>query len=213
LEDYQKWNRISKEIARMYPTDLPPNRVSPFVPRTFEAYMAHRSEMVLAERQAALERAKRAQAMEGLTIAKIMPAFGGKKFGSPDNRLQNPSNRGAVLAMETIWCPDPDVSWQARAPWPSYSEARWEGDSRVATESGRFLRWHPLPRLPVGWPGWKQDYKENPMVEIYPFDRVWAVPTMEDLYLPVDEVEDSKVVASLLNKNLLDRVEDSTTSD
>jgi hypothetical protein len=212
MVDYDKWKRMETQISKMYPVDLFPTRVSPFVPRTFKAYMAHRQEMISAAKlklQGAIDGAKsnRSKPGEEKPRVKTMPAFNGKKFGSPDTRFQNPLNRGTVLAMETIWCPEPNVSWQARAPWPCSSEAKWEGDSRVATESGRFLRWHPLPRLPEGWPGWQQDYKENPMVDIYHFDEVWPVPTLEDMYLPVDEIEDPEIIASLVNKGLLDCID------
>jgi hypothetical protein len=202
-----------------------PSKISPFVPRNFHDYMVHVNEMNEAKKRF-LERKNKANKNEDYKqpqngeyspesipdeIPKINPAFGGKKFGVQNPWSKNPSNRGTVLAMETIWCPNPDVFWQPSAPWPSSAEMKWEGDSRVATEHGRFLRWHPVPRVPEKWagydcPGWKPDYKERAMVEILPFDQVWPVPTLEDVLLPVDEIEDPEIIASLLNKDLLDAI-------
>jgi hypothetical protein len=60
------------------------------------------------------------------------------------------------------------------------AEMKWEGDDRAKTGVGRFL---PLPRE-EGPPGlmWNQ----LPVIEQYPIDQVCKIPTMEDVYLPVD---------------------------
>jgi hypothetical protein len=225
--EQQKWQRLAPQIAAMFPLQHhDPGRVSPFVPRNIHDYMFHTNEMNNAQ-QRYLERKMNggeskgnmtnqsyADSPESLpeTITKINPAFNGKKFGVPNPWSKNPSNRGTVLAMETIWCPRPDVFWQPSAPWPCMAEMKWEGDSRVATEYGRFLRWHPIPRVPEHWaghncPGWNQDYKERSMVEILPFDQVWLIPTLEDILLPVDEIEDPQIIASLINNELLHEIE------
>ncbi|KAH7090728.1 hypothetical protein FB567DRAFT_298892 [Paraphoma chrysanthemicola] len=90
-------------------------------------------------------------------------------------------NFGRVLGEPTIWCRDWENGKDEIAPWPSLAEMKWEGDDRAKTGVGRFL---PLPRE-EGPPGlaWNQ----LPCVEQYPIDQVARIPTMEDVYLPVDD--------------------------
>jgi|TARA_R110002003_G_scaffold191_8_gene14773 hypothetical protein len=90
-------------------------------------------------------------------------------------------NLGRVLGEPTIWCHDWENGKDEVAPWPSLAEMKWEGDDRAKTGVGRFL---PLPRE-EGPPGlaWNQ----LPCVEQYPIDQVARIPTMEDVYLPVDD--------------------------
>ncbi|KAI2483974.1 hypothetical protein Ptr902_02914 [Pyrenophora tritici-repentis] len=89
-------------------------------------------------------------------------------------------NYGRALGMQTIWCNDWLNGKDEVSPWPSLAEMKWEGDDRAKTGVGRFL---PLPRE-EGPPGliWNQ----LPVVEQYPMDQVCKIPTMEDVYLPVD---------------------------
>jgi hypothetical protein len=143
--------------------------------------------------------------LDATTQPRVIP-FNGKRFGTIDS-LANPTNLSAVLARETIWCVDGQVPWHSTAPWPCQAEFDWEGDARLSTENGRFGRCIPIPRLPSHWPGWHEDYKECQVQEIYPFDRVAQVPSMEDLIAPVDEIEERDVIASLLNTELWDELE------
>ncbi|RMZ74234.1 lon protease [Pyrenophora seminiperda CCB06] len=89
-------------------------------------------------------------------------------------------NFGRVLGLQTIWCKDWLNGKDEVSPWPSIAEMKWEGDDRAKTGVGRFL---PLPRE-EGPPGllWNQ----LPVIEQYPIDQVCQIPTMEDVYLPVD---------------------------
>ncbi|KAF5846586.1 hypothetical protein GGP41_004660 [Bipolaris sorokiniana] len=89
-------------------------------------------------------------------------------------------NSGRVLGEHTIWCKNWQNGKEEVAPWPSFSEMRWEGDDRAKTGVGRFL---PLPREP-GPPG--LTWSQLPAIEQYPMDQVFQIPTMEDVYLPVD---------------------------
>jgi hypothetical protein len=96
-------------------------------------------------------------------------------------------NLSLVLGEQTIWCHDWSNGKDEIAPWPSTAESKWEGDDRAKTGVGRFL---PLPRED-GPPGitWNQ----LPCVEQYPMDQVARIPTMEDVYLPVDDqIEEDK---------------------
>lgn len=94
-------------------------------------------------------------------------------------------NYGYVLGERTIWCQDWMNGKEEISLWPCTGEMRWEGEQRAQTGTGRFL---PLPREPnvFNWP-WYQ----LKAIEQYPLDRVCRVPTMEDVYLPVDEIDDS----------------------
>jgi hypothetical protein len=89
-------------------------------------------------------------------------------------------NFSRALGEQTIWCNDWENGKDEIAPWPSMAEMKWEGDDRAKTGVGRFL---PLPRE-EGPPGlmWNQ----LPAIEQYPIDQVCKIPTMEDVYLPVD---------------------------
>ncbi|OCK79654.1 hypothetical protein K432DRAFT_405393 [Lepidopterella palustris CBS 459.81] len=108
-------------------------------------------------------------------------------------------NRGAVLCQQTIWC----LKWDMKAdkaPWPSLSELKWEGDDRAKTSVGRYL---PLPREPgnatVAWHHLR-------VLQAFDFDEVRKVPTLEDILLPVDEIDDNKV-PELINADLLEALD------
>jgi hypothetical protein len=104
-------------------------------------------------------------------------------------------NRSLVLGEKTIWCRDWQNGKEEIAPWPTFAEMKWEGDDRAKTGVGRFL---PLPRE-MGAPGitWSQ----LQVIEQYPLDQVAQIPTMEDIYLPVDEIDD-EVKYSLITREL-----------
>jgi hypothetical protein len=90
-------------------------------------------------------------------------------------------NFSRVLGEQTIWCQDWTNGKEDFAPWPSIAELKWEGEDRAKTGVGRFF---PLPREegPAGI-CWNQ----LPVVDQYPMDQVARIPTMEDVYLPVDD--------------------------
>ncbi|KAI4626422.1 hypothetical protein J4E83_003572 [Alternaria metachromatica] len=97
-----------------------------------------------------------------------------------EGNFEEVGNYGRALGEQTIWCNDWENGKDEIAPWPSMAEMKWEGDDRAKTGVGRFL---PLPRE-EGPPGlmWNQ----LPAIEQYPMDQVCKIPTMEDVYLPVD---------------------------
>lgn len=103
--------------------------------------------------------------------------------------------RGAILCQKTIWCAGFRQK-EELAPWPSNQEMRWEGDDRAKTGVGRFL---PIPReqgsAAVAWHNLRA-------LEPFEFDIVRKIPTLEDILLPVDEI-DEDVIPSLLNSDLL----------
>jgi len=109
-------------------------------------------------------------------------------------------NFSRALGEKTIWCMDWQNGKDEIAPWPCLAEMKWEGDDRAKTGVGRYP---PLPREqgPAGLP-WNQ----LEVVEQYPLDQIARIPTMEDVYLPVDEIED-EVKYDLLNKDLEDAMD------
>ncbi|OCL13500.1 hypothetical protein AOQ84DRAFT_414748 [Glonium stellatum] len=108
-------------------------------------------------------------------------------------------NRSTVLCQKTIWCSKWDLKAD-KAPWPSLTELKWEGDDRAKTSVGRFL---PLPREPgnatVAWHHLR-------MIEAFELDDVRKIPTLEDILLPVDEIDD-EIVPHLLNIEILDALD------
>lgn len=98
--------------------------------------------------------------------------------------LYTEGNISLVLGEKTIWCQDWQNGKDEIAEWPTQAEMKWEGDDRAKTSVGRFL---PLPRE-MGAPGiiWSQ----LQVVEQYPLDQVARIPTMEDIYAPVDEIDE-----------------------
>ncbi|KAF2447254.1 hypothetical protein P171DRAFT_355495 [Karstenula rhodostoma CBS 690.94] len=166
-------------------------------------YTAHKEGM-LASKKAALDRAVKQKELERAVQA---PHPDPKRDDSiskfiPESNLYMKGNLSRVLGMKTIWCLDWQHNKDEIAPWPTLPEMKWEGDDRAKTACGRFL---PLPReqgaptIPWG---------QLQVVEQYPLDQVQCIPTMEDVYLPVDEIEEEDI-PQLLNQELLDALDES----
>jgi hypothetical protein len=148
----------------------------------YNDYIAHREAMVASQ---ANRLATKVKAKEDALSMEILPISQEtqkslNKWGLFGNFNQY-GNLSLVLGEQTIWCRDWLNGKDEIAPWPSTAESKWEGDDRAKTGVGRFL---PLPRE-EGPPGitWNQ----LPCVEQYPMDQVARIPTMEDVYLPVDD--------------------------
>lgn len=148
-------------------------------------------------------------------ITPLLPPFGGKAFND---------NCSAVMAQETIWCPESPARkdrWGARQ-WPGKKEMVYEGDERAYSENGNFRRFLPLVR------DWKpfllQDgnddgtgnvqattssaaFEKVPRLCAFEFDRLWRPPTMEDMMTPTEEIffEDG---ARLLIQEVLEALDD-----
>ncbi|KAF1360029.1 hypothetical protein EJ07DRAFT_117283 [Lizonia empirigonia] len=164
-------------------------------------YVAHREAMMAS---AAKKRAQQAQGMDGESALRVPPIAPQKqdmmrRCGLTGN-LDQVGNYGRALGEKTIWCQDWESGKEEVAPWPCMAEMKWEGDDRAKTSVGRYL---PLPREqgPVGIP-WSQ----LQVVEQYPLDQVARIPTMEDVFLPVDEIDD-EVKYDLLTKDLEDAMD------
>ncbi|KAF1938110.1 hypothetical protein EJ02DRAFT_447022 [Clathrospora elynae] len=143
-------------------------------------YIAHR-EAMLAAKSAMLARQLKSK-QEGLDLSPPIPLQEQqymRKHGIEGN-FDEHGNFGRVLGEQTIWCYDWVNGKDEIAPWPCMAEMKWEGDDRAKTGVGRFL---PLPREEA--PPTLQ-WNQLPVIEQYPMDQVCKIPTMEDVYLPVD---------------------------
>ena len=217
-KEQRRWRNIEAELRRNFP-------MSPFPPRTYAQWV----DFQLARRKRALE--TKINGAEGASIdgqdssetetesneqkqrheqhisdkdpqdssssrvclepsaLLITDAFHGKTFED---------GRSTVLARPTIWRKSltPTVPNRHVAAWPNSTECKWEGDDRARSGVGRYL---PLPRAggndTVAW-------HQRPMLEPLPFDAVRKVPTMEDVYNPVDEIPGADI-CFLVNKSVL----------
>ncbi|KAF1836838.1 hypothetical protein BDW02DRAFT_587065 [Decorospora gaudefroyi] len=143
-------------------------------------YVAHREAMVASQANKLARKVKVKEEARHLS-PEIPP--GTREFllrCGVEGNFDEQGNFGRVLGEQTIWCEDWENGKDEIAPWPSMAEMKWEGDDRAKTGVGRFL---PLPREegPSGLM-WNQ----LPAIEQYPIDQVCKIPTMEDVYLPVD---------------------------
>jgi hypothetical protein len=152
----------------------------------YNDYIAHREAMVASQ---ANKLAKQVKAKEEALCLRIPPIpqetqQSLNKWGLFGNFNEH-GNLSRILGEQTIWCRDWRNGKDDIAPWPSTAESKWEGDDRAKTGVGRFL---PLPRE-IGPPGLA--WNTLPCIEQYPMDQVARIPTMEDVYLPVDDqIED-----------------------
>ncbi|KAF9698493.1 hypothetical protein EKO04_003651 [Ascochyta lentis] len=165
-------------------------------------YIAHREALTVS---AANKLAQKVRDKDEETVLRVPPISPQqqdmmKRCGLNGNFDQT-GNYGRILGEKTIWCKDWQNGKDEIAPWPCLAEMKWEGDDRAKTGVGRYP---PLPREqgPVGLP-WNQ----LQAVEQYPLDQIARIPTMEDVYLPVDEI-DEEVKYGLLNKDLEDAMDD-----
>lgn len=159
-------------------------------------YIAHREAIMASAAKRSAEQAQSNGNGMALQIQPMSPAqqdmMARCGLNGNFNRI---GNYGRALGERTIWCDDWQNGKDEIAPWPCLAELKWEGDDRAKTGVGRYP---PLPREqgPVGLP-WNQ----LQAVEQYPIDQIARIPTMEDVYLPVDEIDD-EVKYALLNKDL-----------
>jgi hypothetical protein len=164
-------------------------------------YTEHRAMMLEVRKKKLVEQAKSMASGVHTRVPSINPQQQDTMWRSGlYGNFNQMGNRGRVLGEKTIWCVDWQNGKEDIAPWPCLAEMKWEGDDRAKTKVGRFL---PLPRE-EGPPGlaWSQ----MQVVEQYPLDQVARIPTMEDIYLPVDEIDD-EVKYDLINKDLEDAID------
>ncbi|KAF2130708.1 hypothetical protein P153DRAFT_374595 [Dothidotthia symphoricarpi CBS 119687] len=164
-------------------------------------YIAHLEAMAIAEAHRLSARVKSKEEAHLLHLSISLDVQHTlRKCGLADANFDQRGNYGRILGEQTIWCLDWTSGKDEIAPWPTECEMKWEGDDRAKTGVGRFL---PLPREegPPGIP-WNQ----LPVVEQYPIDMIARIPTMEDVYLPVDEI-DNDVTFDLVNRGLVDAID------
>ena len=164
-------------------------------------YIAHREAMMASAAKKLTQQAQGREVERSLRVPPVSPQQQDmmRRCGLSGNYDQI-GNHSRALGEKTIWCADWENGKDEIAPWPCLAEMKWEGDDRAKTGVGRFP---PLPREqgPVSLP-WNQ----LQAVEQYPLDQIARIPTMEDVYLPVDEIDD-EVKYDLLNKDLEDAMD------
>lgn len=188
-QEKERWDVVSVNLTRM--TLIP--RSEDTVPRNFSEWLDHRQSWLQDKAEEMNLKAENLQAERKANIKAglvngIGPAFGGKTFKS---------DRGAVLSQKTIWSiwyqPPED---HPLAPWPSTEEMKEEGDER---NTSGYKRFPALPRVPgnetVVW-------KQKAMIDPYPLDQVWELPTAKSRELPsLDEA-----ASDFLGQDLLDAI-------
>ncbi|KAF2272915.1 uncharacterized protein EI97DRAFT_349819, partial [Westerdykella ornata] len=192
----QDWLVIRNAMRRLF-------RHSEVAKWKYTDYIAHREAMI-ASAKARLDkklRVKEEERQRRLALTEQDYAYAEGLGYSVSGCLNWGGNRSLVLGEKTIWCLDWQNGKEEIAPWPTLAEMKWEGDDRAKTNVGRFL---PLPRE-IGAPGiaWSQ----LQVVEQYPLDQVQKVPTLEDILLPVDEIDD-EVKYDLITKDLEDAMDE-----
>ena len=223
----QDWLRLERRILKMYPVGRFKHKVCPFVPRTLLDYIYHVVEMKEGEQETIKKRKRRPKDRSYMcsdTKHKKYLPFWGREFGHLElegcltpftphwNRHENHPFRSPVLGEITIWhrwIVDPRQfgEYRAEVNWPSPQEMSWEGDERVATENGRYGRFPPMPRrddysTPMPFP-------DKDQVKAWDFDETWHVPSGEDIYLEIDEI-DEDIGRFFLDKDLQDDIDESS---
>ncbi|KAJ4297683.1 hypothetical protein N0V90_005577 [Kalmusia sp. IMI 367209] len=168
-------------------------------------FIAHREAMI-ASKKAALAKSLEEKEHERKLQLQTVQVDPTKMVGSlvklsGAQNLAMEGNISRVLGVKTIWCIDWMNGKDEIAPWPSFAEMKWEGDDRAKTNCGRFL---PLPRE-LGPPNIQ--WGQLQVIEQYPLDQVQCIPTMEDVYLPVDQIEEEDI-SNLLNTDLLNSIDE-----
>jgi hypothetical protein len=159
-------------------------------------YIAHREAMLESQKKRLSKCVSQKEHELELGVRHIEPkAFHTFNELLPGHNLSMEGNKSRVLGQKTIWCHEWMNGKDDFAPWPTMAEMKWEGDDRAKTGVGRFP---PIPRE-VGAPGiaWNQ----LQAVEVYPIDQVWRIPQLDDILLPVDEI-DEETKPNLLNSDL-----------
>lgn len=156
-KEYEIWSRTRDAMARISPG-------SPFMPKTFAEWIAHRLAKKEEDRNRAEEQIGQRESEKEESPAPVQPSFGGKQFEE--------QHLAPVLASESIWrSSEEPLPGRAQAPWPSLEEFKHEGDDRSKSNYSRFP---PLPRDPGNETvNWKQ---RKPLMQC-PFDQV-GFPTM-----------------------------------
>ncbi|KAF2866087.1 hypothetical protein BDV95DRAFT_505456, partial [Massariosphaeria phaeospora] len=168
----------------------------------YSDYIAHK-EAMLASEKANLDRILKAK--EGAVALQHVTMHSGhlatlNAFLPDPKNITMEGNSSRVLGMKTIWCPEWENGKDEISPWPTFAEFKWEGDDRAKTGVGRFP---PLPRE-LGPP--EIPWGQLQVVEQYPLDQVAKIPDMEDVYLPVDEIDDD-VKYDLITHDLEDAMD------
>ncbi|KAK4691659.1 4-hydroxyphenylpyruvate dioxygenase, partial [Lecanoromycetidae sp. Uapishka_2] len=211
--EHERWLAIEKRLQKMEfigPEEQGKDNIqrSPFVPKTWKAYLEHRR---LYKMDLLRERKRKLAAMEKTSVrdprlpppgpkVRIGPAFGGKHFHD---------NRSSVLAQFTVYSPWYHYQGRPEAQWPCPQEMAEEGDERYTSN---FRRMTAVPRDPCNE---TVSYKQRPFVIPMPLDAIWGspwrVPTAENverMKILDDEMRTEKEIGEeLIGQSLLDAID------
>lgn len=156
-QEYERYVKARDGLKRLAP-------LSEVVPSTWGEW--------LAQRVAVLE-AKMREARASIRFRRVLVS---SNSAVPEpSRLSFSDSLGGVLAMPTVWSTGPQEGGRRTAGWPGQQELKWDGDDRAKSNYHRFP---PVPReLGNGTVAWHH-MRALPTHE---FDRVWPVPTAEDI--------------------------------
>jgi len=215
IELQQELHRLQISIKKM----LPHSPLLRWQPRDFLAY----KRLDLAAKQALMERVL-ANIEEAKRFTEAWNEYVSNPLTHTDdppppplrpafNGILYPNCLGYVLCKPTIFCPtwfmpdptEPDPAKQKpQADWPCAAEMKWEGEDRARTNFGRQL---PLPRMPASANNGTVAWHMKNAIKSHKFDYFPRVPTGEDIYCPVDEIEEEDV-GRFINKGLLEAIDD-----
>ncbi|KAL1958137.1 hypothetical protein VTO42DRAFT_4992 [Malbranchea cinnamomea] len=172
--EYETWVKIREALARISPS-------SPFTPKTFAEWIAHRLARMEEEKRRMLAKIAEKESRKKMPTVTVRRVFWGKILSD---------HLGLVLARESIWTAfSKPAPGRRLALWPTYEEFRHEGDDRSKSGYSRFL---PLPRDPGNETvNWKQRRPLTP----YLFDHIEHSPlrarsdSIEDLDLAEQETD------------------------
>jgi len=193
LSSNQKWHKqLRQEYSIIQNSTQHLFKHSEVAQWKYEDYIAHKEASVVArnyclERQVMVKK-EQAGTRTGNVNSKAVKTL--QNIVRNGNTLMG--DRSFVLSQKTIWC----HGWkEEESLWPSLAEFMWEGDTRAQSGFGRYLpllRGKGTPNIP---------WNESQIIIQYPLDQVARIPTMEDIYFPVDEIDDD-IKYSLINESL-----------
>ena len=161
------------------------------MPQTTKEWMEHRAAVLEGDARKSRHRIKALAELSSSTIPHVIGLR-----GTPLS-----SGRALCLSWPTIWCQHPSVVGRPDSLWPGLNEMRWEGDARARRGLGRFL---PMLRIPGnGTVTWHR----RSIRPMYEFDRVWKVPTAEDIHWA--QVVNDDMRESLLGEEFWKAINDS----
>lgn len=190
-QELERFRRAYPNFKRLYKEN------QALLPWTFDAWLRHRADATqasheeLSRRVAVHEQDQREMAvLREQTGRSHLQLFGGANY-LPGSRTPWPS-LSPVLCQQTMWCQDWWVDHREGAnTWPDAWELKFEGDDRVnSAQWPDYRRYMPLPRQPRPSIELQGQWSLRPRLLQYDFDEIYRPKSFEDIYYPVEEVDE-----------------------